>query len=112
MTANSGVSVYGQSPTNPGLTVIGLQNGDALTGLSNSFGITNFTNAATTTLNVNGTFSNQNYVVSRRAGIWIARSGTAHGGGELAVAVVERGRSAADVPDHLGPAVQRRWILW
>ncbi len=70
VTANGGGSVYGQSPTNPGLTVIGLQNGDALTGLSNSFGITNFTNAGTTTLNVNGTFSNQNYVVSRRAGIW------------------------------------------
>jgi filamentous hemagglutinin family protein len=70
VTANGGNSVYGQSPVNPGLTVIGLQNGDVLTGLSNAFGITGATNVGVYTLGVVGTFSNPNYVVSRGTGMW------------------------------------------
>ncbi len=63
VTANGGNSVYGQSPVNPGLSVTGLLNGDSLSGLSNSFGITNLTGAGSHTLSVNGTFGNPNYVV-------------------------------------------------
>ena len=72
MTANGGSSTYGQSPTNPGLTVTGLVNGDTLTGLSNSFGITNVTNAGSYTLSVNGAAnSNPNYQIVRHNGTWM-----------------------------------------
>jgi len=43
VTALGGSSVYGSSPTNPGLSATGLQNGESvgvLTGLANSFGVT------------------------------------------------------------------------
>ena len=70
VTANGGNSVYGGSPTNPGLTVTGLRNGDTVSGLSNAFGIDGLTNAGSYTLNVLGTFSNPNYVVTRNDGIW------------------------------------------
>jgi len=67
VTALGGNSTYGSSPANPGLSATGLQNGQtvsALTGLSNSFGITDLTNAGSYTLNVAGTLSNPNYTVS------------------------------------------------
>ncbi|WP_160170435.1 S-layer family protein [Afipia sp. P52-10] len=76
VTANGGTSVYGSSPTNPGLSASGLQNGesiDALTGLSNSFGMTATTGVAggPYTLSVQGVLSNPNYhVASLNTGIW------------------------------------------
>ena len=66
VTANSGSSVYGATPTDPHLSATGLQNNQdisALTGLSNSFGITPFTNAGNQALSVAGALTNTNYVV-------------------------------------------------
>ena len=66
VTALGGSSFYGSSPSNPGLSATGLKNGDtvsALTGLSNSFGITNTTNAGSYTMNVAGTLTNPNYTL-------------------------------------------------
>ena len=72
--ANGGVSTYGASPFNPGISVIGLQNGEdvsVLGGLTNSFGITNRTNAGRYTLNVDGDLTNSNYVIKdRNTGTW------------------------------------------
>jgi filamentous hemagglutinin family protein len=67
VTALGGNSTYGGSPSNPGLTATGLQNGQTasvLTGLANSFGITNTTNAGSYTLNVAGTLTNPNYTLT------------------------------------------------
>jgi len=67
VTALGGSSTYGSSPSNPGLSATGLKNGDtvsALTGLSNSFGITNATNSGSYMMNVAGALTNSNYVVS------------------------------------------------
>ena len=67
VTALGGSSTYGASPSNPGLSATGLQNGQGvrvLTGLSNSFGITNTSNAGNYTLNVAGTLSDANYTVA------------------------------------------------
>jgi len=73
--AIGGTSTYGQSPTNPGLGATGLVNGQnvsVLTGLSNSFGISNLSNAATYALTVNGALANANYVVQSRVGTnWV-----------------------------------------
>ena len=66
VTALGGTSVYGASPVNPGLSASGLQNGqdiNALTGLSNSFGITRFTSAGSHTVSVAGALTNTNYIV-------------------------------------------------
>jgi hypothetical protein len=77
VTANGGTSVYGSSPLNPGLSAIGLQNGqgiDVLTGLVNSFGITARTGVAGNPylLDVAGTLTNPNYAISaRNSGVWI-----------------------------------------
>ena len=71
VTALGGSSTYGSSPSNPGLSATGLQNGDnvgALTGLSNSFGITNTTNAGSYLMNVVGSLTNSNYVVANLIG--------------------------------------------
>jgi filamentous hemagglutinin family protein len=76
VTANGGTSVYGASPTNPGLSATGLQNGEdvgVLAGLSNSFGITATSGVAGNpyTLSVAGTLTNPNYrVMSLNTGIW------------------------------------------
>ncbi len=74
VTATGGSSIYGQSPANPGFTAIGLQNGQTvgvLTGLSNSFGITNDSDARTYTLNVIGSLGNSNYtIINRSTGSW------------------------------------------
>jgi hypothetical protein len=74
VTALSGWSFYGLSPTNPGLTAIGLQNGEsiaALTGLFNSFGITNTTKPGSYTIGVGGTLTNPNYIlVGTTSGTW------------------------------------------
>jgi filamentous hemagglutinin family protein len=74
VTATGGSSIYGDNPTNPGFTASGLKNGqgvDALTGLYNSFGITNLTNAGDHTLSVGGTLTNGNYtIVNRNTGTW------------------------------------------
>jgi filamentous hemagglutinin family protein len=67
VTALGGSSIYGASPVNPGLSASGLQNGQnvsVLTGLSNSFGITNATNAGSYTLGVAGSLTNSNYIVA------------------------------------------------
>lgn len=71
VTALGGSSTYGSSPGNPGLSASGLQNGQTagvLTGLSNSFGITNLTNAGSYGLSVTGALTNSNYVVTGTAG--------------------------------------------
>ena len=74
--ATSGSSTYGDTGLlNPGLTVSGLVNGQSasvLTGLSNSFGIDNTSNAGSYTLSVDGTLTNGNYVVTQRNdGNWV-----------------------------------------
>ncbi len=68
VTALGGNSTYGDSPTNPGLSASGLQNGEnvsVLAGLANSFGITATTGVAGSpyTLTVTGTNTDANYVV-------------------------------------------------
>jgi len=74
VTAVGGSSTYGSSPANPGLSAVGLQNGqgvNVLTGLSNSFGISNATNAGSYVLNVIGALTNSNYtVVGTNTGGW------------------------------------------
>ncbi|MWV23039.1 hypothetical protein FVE89_13750 [Methylobacterium sp. 2A] len=69
VTANSGRSIYGDSPVDPGWSATGLQNGqgvDVLTGLSSGFGLTAATAAGRYALAVSGTLSNGNYVVTAR----------------------------------------------
>ncbi len=92
VTANGGASVYGDADlTNPGFTADGLVNGETvavLTGLENSFGITNTTNAGNYTLSVNGTLTNGNYNVTvRNDGTWVVSpkdiTVTANGGASV-----------------------------
>ncbi len=77
VTANSGTSLYGTTPVDPGLSATGLQNGEtvaALTGLSNSFGVTAASDVGSGpyTLSVAGALSNPNYTVTQRiTGTWI-----------------------------------------
>src|ERR1700693_5168215 len=88
VTASGGASTYGGSPSNPGLSATGLQNGQGvgvLTGLSNSFGIGNLTNAGTYALNVAGANTNTNYTVTSTVpGSWTVNAApvtvTASGG--------------------------------
>ena len=74
VTAQGGNSTYGNTATNPGLSATGLATFDtiaALTGLSNSFGITGTTNAGTYALSVTGTLTNGNYTVTSTSnGSW------------------------------------------
>ncbi|SNZ19216.1 MBG domain-containing protein [Cohaesibacter gelatinilyticus] len=74
VTALGGNSIYGDVPTNPGLGATNLASFDsvsALTGLSNSFGISGTTNAGTYTTQVAGTLSNNNYTITQRVdGTW------------------------------------------
>ena len=74
VTARGGSSTYGSSPSNPGLSASGLQNGQnvsVLTGLSNSFGVTAGSNAGNYVFSVSGTLTNPNYqVTSTIAGSW------------------------------------------
>jgi filamentous hemagglutinin family protein len=74
VTAPGGNSIYGDAPSNPGLTATGLRNGQdvsVLTGLGNSFGITSLTNAGSTVLKVDGTLTNSNYTVTATTnGTW------------------------------------------
>ena len=74
VTALGGTSIFGAGPANPGLSATGLQNGQnvsALTGLSNSFGITGSSNAGGYTLSVAGSNTNGNYIVTgTNAGQW------------------------------------------
>jgi filamentous hemagglutinin family protein len=74
VTALGGTSTYGQNPVNPGLSATNLANFDtvaALTGLSNSFGIDQYTNAGPHTLTVAGTLTNGNYnVIQTVNGTW------------------------------------------
>ena len=74
VTAVGGNSTYGSSPSNPGLSASGLQNGEdvsVLTGLSNSFGIVGTTSAGAHTLTVAGTNGDANYIVDNRIdGTW------------------------------------------
>ena len=75
VSAISGSSTEGNSPANPGLSAIGLQNGQGigvLSGLSNSFGINSASAPGTYTLIVGGTLNNPNYVVTSTAsGDWV-----------------------------------------
>jgi filamentous hemagglutinin family protein len=74
VTALGGSSTYGASSANPGLSATGLQNGEnvsALWGLSNSFGVTPFSNAGNYTTRVGGTLLNPNYtLVGTNTGTW------------------------------------------
>ena len=74
VTALGGSSTYGSSPANPGLSASGLQNGqdaNVLTGLRNSFGVTNSSDAGNYTLGVAGALTNSNYTVgSTSSGSW------------------------------------------
>ncbi|MGW1418947.1 beta strand repeat-containing protein [Bradyrhizobium manausense] len=74
VTALGGSSTYGSSPSNPGLSATGLQNGETvslLTGLSSSFAVSNMTNAGTYTLSVMGALTNSNYTLAgTNAGSW------------------------------------------
>lgn len=74
VTALGGSSAYGSSPSNPGLSATGLQNGESvsvLTGLLNSFGITNASSVGSYLLNVAGTLTNTNYTVAgTNSGMW------------------------------------------
>jgi filamentous hemagglutinin family protein len=74
VTALGGSSTYGASPSNPGLSATGLQNGqgvNVLTGLSNSFGISNTTNVGSYVLSVIGTLTNPNYTLAGTSdGTW------------------------------------------
>jgi len=91
--AQGGTSVSGTSPANPGLTAIGLQNGETvavLTGLSNSFGITSTSSVAGSpyTLNVVGVLGNPNYtIVARNAGFWTVTAPTSSSSSTLASTV-------------------------
>jgi filamentous hemagglutinin family protein len=80
VTANSGSSIYGSTPASPGLSATGLQHGegvDVLTGLLNSFGITNLTNTGSYTLAVTGKLTNPNYVVNTtNSGSWTVTPAT------------------------------------
>ncbi|MFW2078173.1 beta strand repeat-containing protein, partial [Acinetobacter sp. ULE_I010] len=73
--ANGGTSTYGDNPLNPNFIASGLANGETasvLTGLNNSFGISNTTNAGNHTLTVDGTLSNGNYNITQRTnGTWV-----------------------------------------
>ncbi|QDW36464.1 filamentous hemagglutinin N-terminal domain-containing protein [Bradyrhizobium sp. KBS0727] len=74
VTALGGSSIYGSSPTNPGLSATGLQNGQSvnvLTGLGNSFGITNISSTGVHTLSVAGSLTNPNYIIAaKNTGSW------------------------------------------
>ena len=89
VTANGGRSTYGQSPFNPGLSATGLQNGEdisVLTGLTNTFGITNRTGAGNYALARRmARSSNGNYAIAaRNEGVWTVNPAsitvTANGG--------------------------------
>jgi hypothetical protein len=74
VTARGGSSIYGNNPSNPGISATGLIDDDTesvLTGLSNSFGITARTPAGVYTLTVTGVFTNPKYTISSRlTGTW------------------------------------------
>lgn len=82
VTANSGTSVYGAAPRNPGISAMGLQNGEnvsVLTGLSNSFGITSMSSMGSGpyTLNVVGALTNANYTIAQwDTGTWTVTPAT------------------------------------
>ncbi len=79
VTANGGSSSYGSRRPIPACTVTGLVNGDTLSGLSNSFGISNLTGAGSYTLTVDGTSSsNPNYTDRPPQRHLDRRPGTAH----------------------------------
>ncbi|WP_106639819.1 MBG domain-containing protein [Allosphingosinicella vermicomposti] len=75
VTALGGSSIYGDVVTNPGLSAVGLVNGQdasVLTGLANSFNLTQASDAGTYTLSVDGVLTNANYnVTDRIGGQWV-----------------------------------------
>jgi len=80
VTALGGSSIYGQSPANLGLSATGLKNGQdasVLTGLFNSFGITNLNNVGSYVLSVAGILTNTNYsITARNTGTWTVTPAT------------------------------------
>jgi hypothetical protein len=70
-----GTSIYGSSPSNPGLAATGLQNGQdvsALTGLFNTFGISSTSSVGSYSLSVGGALTNPNYTVTSTVnGQWV-----------------------------------------
>lgn len=104
-----GTSVFGSSPTNPGLSATGLQNGEnvsVLTGLSNSFGITSTSNVAggSYTLSVVGVLSNPNYTVTARIpGSWIVTPSPSVDSALLASTVVSDSFQMQDLPKNAKP---------
>ena len=102
VTALGGSSAFGSSPANPGLSAVGLQNGESvsvLTGLGNSFGITSSTGAGSYTLAVTGALSNSNYTIATtQTGTWTVTSpqqGSPTGGGS----------TSTPTPSSTGPSV-------
>lgn len=89
LSANGGSSVYGDSPTSPGFSAVGLANGEnasVLTGLSTSFGVTSLSSAGSYATTLKGNLANANYeVMSKSDGVWIVAPKeltlTARGGG-------------------------------
>jgi hypothetical protein len=75
VSALGGVSAFGTSPANPGLSATGLQNGESvnvLTGLYNTFGIDSTSKVGAYILQVGGTLSNGNYTLAGTTpGAWI-----------------------------------------
>ncbi len=106
VTALGGTSVYGSSPTNPGLAATGLQNGEnvgVLTGLSNSFGITSTSSVAGSPypLSVVGVLSNPNYTVTARiAGSWTVTPAPSVGSGLATSRVVFDSFDMLALPDY------------
>src|SRR5690606_10047729 len=99
VTASGGSSTYGDNPLNPNFSATGLVNGETesvLTGLSNSFGITNTTNAGSHTLTVAGTLTNGNYnITQRKDGTWVV--------GKKDITVTANGGSATYGDNPLNP---------
>src|SRR5690606_7480690 len=99
VTANGGSSTYGDNPLNPNFSATGLVNGETesvLTGLSNSFGITNTTNAGNHTLSVAGILTNGNYnIIQKNNGTWVV--------GKKDITVMANGGSSTYGDNPLNP---------
>jgi len=70
LTVNGGNSVYGDAPTNPGFTATGLVNNeteDALAGLIANFNVNATTPIGIYTIDVAGTLTNENYIISDKS---------------------------------------------
>jgi len=74
VTANSGSSNFGESPTNPGISISGFPSSiddNILAGLYNDFNITSDTPAGSYEFFVQGDFEDSNFNLSRNSGVWV-----------------------------------------